>query len=329
MYDRPAPESAVTVTGSQNQNPTPGELPVEFDYFSHSETIDWTSSGPTNATQNSFSPSQKLVTPARELTPTTTSRERTPTREISAPAPRSTVQFDYNQQQPDNADHFGGGYAVKKTKPDVPPSSDSFNNGFVLGSMKTDSYEAYKDTGYRRGGPESQWGPSDGDRGRDLNDGGRGRSPPRGGSPGYGRRGGDDYERGGGDDRRGGDDYGRRGGDDYGRRGGDDYGRSGGDDYGRRGGDDYGRRGGDEYGRRGGDDYGRRGGGDYGRRGGDDYGRRGGDDHGRRGGDFDNNNSRPLNKYGGTGPLPAPYAGPPRATSYGAKDFVLPPVDGY
>jgi hypothetical protein len=36
-----------------------------------------------------------------------------------------------------------------------------------------------------------------------------------------------------------------------------------------------------------------------------------------------------LNKYGGAGPLPGPYAGPPRLTSYGAKDFVLPPAGQY
>ncbi|KAJ7682547.1 hypothetical protein DFH06DRAFT_297603 [Mycena polygramma] len=418
MYDRPPPDKPA----SASHVPAPNELPVEFNYFLHSETVDWTSPGPTRPGQNSFSPSQNLVTPARELTPVrqqtpVREREKTPVRErereITAPAPRSADHFDYNQQPADNSTSAGGfgGYATKENRADAPPA-ENYNNSFVLGTMKTDSHESYRDPSYRRDGPASQWGHPEGerDRGRDFQDIGRGRpsgaSPGRGGSPGYGRRGGDEpvrraddqYGPGGGDARRGGDDHGPRGGDDpvrraddqygpggndgrrggddygrggddrrgddYGRRGGDDYGR-GGDDYGRRGGDDhgqrgrddygrggddrrgddYGRRGGDDYGRRGGDDrrgddHGRRGGDDYGRRG-DDYGRRGGDDYGRRGDDYgrrggddrgrgdrrDDNGPRPgLNKYGGAGPLPTPYSGPPRVTSFGAKDFVLPPA---
>ncbi|KAK7054256.1 hypothetical protein R3P38DRAFT_3579130 [Favolaschia claudopus] len=73
-------------------------------------------------------------------------------------------------------------------------------------------------------------------------------------------------------------------------------------------------------------------------RGGDEYGRgdhrerRRRDDNGRRSSGAsnhypDNGSPQNLNKYGGVGPLPSPYSGPPRATSYGHKNFQLPPVD--
>ncbi|KAF7352587.1 hypothetical protein MVEN_01224200 [Mycena venus] len=187
---------------SESRNDAPAELPVEFNYFLHSETADWLGSGPTNPSQNSFSPSQNLVTPARELTPVvrTPPRQRSPPvreREISAPAPRNTDSFDYNQQPQDNG---GDNWGVKQD--------------------------------YRRGRSDDQWGASDGkNREREFNDGGRGGYGRDGPSPGYGgRHGGEDYGR------RGGDEYGRRGEDEHGRRG-DDYGRSGGDnEYGRRGG---------------------------------------------------------------------------------------------
>ncbi|KAJ6490328.1 hypothetical protein C8R47DRAFT_1071270 [Mycena vitilis] len=202
MYDRPPPDNPA----SASHVPAPNELPVEFNYFLHSETVDWTSPGPSRPGQNSFSPSQNLVTPARELTPVrqqtpvVREREKTPVRErereITAPAPRSADHFDYNQQPADNStsnSNFGG-YAAKENRAGAPRPE----NSFVLGTMKTDSYNSYRDPSYRRDAPASQWGPPEGerDRGRDFQDIGRGRpsgaSPVRGGSPGYGRRGGDE-----------------------------------------------------------------------------------------------------------------------------------------
>ncbi|KAJ7129412.1 hypothetical protein C8R44DRAFT_77303 [Mycena epipterygia] len=358
-------------TGGRNQEE---ELPAEFNYFMHSETVDWTSSGPTKATQNSFSPSQNLATPSQSLaTP-----DRTPTRarstSISAPAPRSTDYFGCNQQAP--SDNFGGDAPCDDRFKIEIPDSDTF----VLGSMKTDNY-TYADHGYsQRDRSASQWGPSGKDQERqEYRDGGRGRERDTA-SPGYGRGRRDDYDSGGrrGDDYNGGgrrgDDGGRRV-DDYnsGGRRGDDYDIGGrrDDDYSSRGrrGDDYdhgGRRGDDHNsGGRRGDDYdhgGRRGddhnsggrrGDDYnsGGRRGDDYDRGGrrGDDYnsgGRRGDDYDSRGGsgnpyasrgkslpsqaeQMLNSFGGLGPLPPPYSGPPRRTSYGAKNFELPPLDQY
>ncbi|KAJ7498674.1 hypothetical protein FB451DRAFT_1548490 [Mycena latifolia] len=237
MYDRRGPEN----TRSSNQE---DELPVEFNYFMHSETVDWTSPGPTKPTQNSFSPSQNLGTPP------------TRTINISAPAPRATDYFDYNQQPSDSFDRPAA--REDNFKAEVPDS-----NSFVLGSMKTDRYESYADEGFKgRERSTSQWGPSD----RERDDGGRGRgrdsaSPGYGGSPAYGRgRRGDDYDNG----------------SPYASRGkplpsqGEQYNNS-----------------------------------------------RGGYDNNSRGGN------------GSMGPMPPKYSGPPRRTSYGAVNFVLPPLDEY
>ncbi|KAJ6515645.1 hypothetical protein C8R45DRAFT_957203 [Mycena sanguinolenta] len=363
MYDRSGPQGG-------RENDAPGQLPVEFNYFLHSETVDWLNSGPTNSSQNSFSPSQSLVTPVRELTPSARTATQSQAPEIKAPAPRNTDYFDYNQQSSeqsgdnwgsaggaqtkqnggadvstsgqDNWGVAGGAQSTQNRSADVPTSggdnwgaSDSaahradrmqgdVDDSYVLGSMKSDRYES-RQQDYHRRPSESQWVPSGGDDNRGTFDSfGSARGGGRGQSPGYGGRGGNDRDFDGGRGDYGGrgrdsghrDDHGGHG--DYGRGGGDAHDRSG--DYGRGGGDRHDR--GEDYGRRGGDEYGR--GGEYGRRGGNDYGRR----DGARRDDFDNGASM-LNKYGGAGPLPTPYSGPPRRTSYGMSNFELPPLDDY
>ncbi|KAJ7689234.1 hypothetical protein B0H14DRAFT_2652841 [Mycena olivaceomarginata] len=60
------PRKPLAASRANAHSAAPTELPVEFNYFLHSETVDWTSSGPTNPSQNSFSPSQNLVTPTHE-----------------------------------------------------------------------------------------------------------------------------------------------------------------------------------------------------------------------------------------------------------------------
>ncbi|KAJ7653489.1 hypothetical protein B0H17DRAFT_1186337 [Mycena rosella] len=179
MYDR-RPDN----NRSRNQE---DELPAEFNYFMHSETVDWTSSGPTKASQNSFSPSQNLATqtpPIRETSAT-----------ISAPTPRPTDYFDYSQQA---ADNFNTPAVREDTIRAPAPRENNFraevpdSNSFVLGSMKTERYDSYADNGYKgRERSASQWGPSD----RERSDGGRGRGRDSV-SPGYGAargRRGDDY----------------------------------------------------------------------------------------------------------------------------------------
>ncbi|KAJ7639069.1 hypothetical protein FB45DRAFT_419456 [Roridomyces roridus] len=250
----------------------PHELPAEFNYFMHSETVDWTGTEPTKVTQNSFSPSQNLKTNTPTPPP------------VNAPQPRNTQSFDYDQQV--SQDEYSG----------------AGEGSFTLGKMKTEHYEPSQ-SDYKRV-PPLQWGRGD-------------ENENRGG--GYDRdreRGGDRDRRDYGDDRRGDE---RRGGDEWndfeyggGRRGGDDYdsgrGRRG-DDYGR-GRDDYDGRGGHRY-----DD--------------DNRGGRRGDDYNTSGGRFDDNNGPPRNKYGGAGPLPGPYKGPPRTTSFGNPNFVPPSLNDY
>ncbi|KAJ7904762.1 hypothetical protein B0H14DRAFT_2664282 [Mycena olivaceomarginata] len=276
--------AALAASRANAHSAAPNELPVEFNYFLHSETVDWMSSGPTNPSQNSFSPSQNLVTPTRELTPTSRTPERFPAREISAPSPRGTDYFDYKH----GGDNWGGASGGVQGKENRSADGTSASGGdlnwgatdggaqenspraeghsFVVGSMKSDRYGCFSQQDYQRGPSERQWGPSGGDRDNRDFDNGRG-------SGGYGGRAGDGY---GGDSR------------------GFDGGRGG--------------HGGDHR---------------DGRR--SDYNRR---DSGRRG-DFDNGSPQNLNPYGGAGPLPGPYKGPPRVTSYGAKNFELPPLDSY
>ncbi|KAJ7368557.1 hypothetical protein DFH08DRAFT_982728 [Mycena albidolilacea] len=297
--------AALAASRANAHSAAPTELPVEFNYFLHSETVDWMSSGPTNPSQNSFSPSQNLVTPTRELTPTSRTPEQSPAREISAPSPRGTDYFDYKH----GGDNWGGASGGVQGKENRSADGTSASGGdlnwgatdggaqenspraeghsFVLGSMKSDRYGCYSQQDYQRGPSERQWGPSGGDnRGSDSRrEGGR--------SSGYDARG--DRDNRDFDNGRGDGGYGGRAGDGY---GGDSRGFDG-----RRGG-----RGGDHR---------------DGRR--NDYNRR---DSGHRG-DFDNGNPQNLNPYGGAGPLPGPYKGPPRVTSYGAKNFELPPLDSY
>ncbi|KAJ6538563.1 hypothetical protein DFH09DRAFT_1177233 [Mycena vulgaris] len=300
MYDRRGPEN--TRSGNQEE-----ELPAEFNYFLHSETVDWTSSGPTKATQNSFSPSQNLASVA---TPPARGRSPPIIAPISAPAPRPTDYFDYNQQASDN---YGRPAAREDNfKAEIPNSTS-----FVLGSMKTDRYESCGDDGYRgRERSASQWGPSeerdDGGRGRgrDSASPGYGASFHHGASPSHGRgRRGDDYD--------GGSPYASRGkglpsqAEQYenprgGPGGHDSRGGPGGHDS--RGGP----RGYDSR-------WGPRG---YDSRGGPE----GRDSRGGPGG-YDSREG--PGGYGSMGPMPPKYSGPPRRTSYGAANFVLPPLDEY
>ncbi|KAJ6628950.1 hypothetical protein B0H10DRAFT_1940294 [Mycena sp. CBHHK59/15] len=166
--DRRDPER----TRSSNQESD--SLPVEFNYFLHSDTIDWTRSGPTKATQNSFSPSQNLSSPA--CTPT---GERSTS--ISAPVPRPAGSFNYQQGTQER-----GGFEPHASKTEMPPS-----NSFVLGSTKTDTYDSYP---ARYMGPHggAEWGPGDSDQGYQKQ--GRSRGPASGFG---GSRHGDDYFDGG------------------------------------------------------------------------------------------------------------------------------------
>ncbi|KAJ7094535.1 hypothetical protein B0H15DRAFT_829948 [Mycena belliarum] len=150
MYDGDGHENAQS--GNRENDPA-----AEFDYFLHSNTVDWTSPGPAKPAQNSFSPSQSLAQRSRV--------------NISAPAPRAADYFDYDQQ-PD--DHFGS--PAIAGVPEVIPESHSF----VLGSMKTDSV-AHPDDGVS-GRDKPRWGlRDDGNRsgGRDgpSRHGGSGDSP--------------------------------------------------------------------------------------------------------------------------------------------------------
>ncbi|KAK7061858.1 hypothetical protein R3P38DRAFT_3491095 [Favolaschia claudopus] len=292
----PSQASVAALAASRNtgvSGPTDSNsLPAEFDYFSYSDAVDWTNPSPANRSQNSFSPSQQLAAPTNPTCDLPTPALTPPAAQhISAPVPRNMDSFDYSQQPSDRSGgngNWGGGHSASRIE-------NSYNNrGRESFSMSTSSES------------NDNWG------GVSQSDSGDGN-----GSFALGRMKSDHYssrerKRELSDTPWGHSDLDQ------------DLSFVGGGGSGHRRSSYGGGRGDDGYGGRGGQDHGRRG---------DHHERRKRDENGRRGSggwnqDYpDNGSPQNLNKYGGAGPLPSPYSGPPRATSYGHKNFQLPPVD--
>ncbi|KAJ7228392.1 hypothetical protein GGX14DRAFT_412996 [Mycena pura] len=160
LYVRPPVQSSIASLAASHaaemgRRDAREHIPVEFDYFAHSNAIDWTSSAPTKPGQNAFSPSQRVSSPAHD----------------SGDASHAQHSATSSPDRRASENHLNNGGHDDDFQVNLPPSASTF----VVGSMKSDWQ--YRDgESHRRASPASSWGPPGSDRVQEHRDGGRGKA---------------------------------------------------------------------------------------------------------------------------------------------------------